>query len=290
MVLHGLNQGTGKSLIGETMGRLYGENYAFVTHDNMEGSFSGWANGKQFVSIDDVTATDKRRDLDRMKSRITQTSIWINIKNVPEYSIPDCINYILSSNHNDVLFLEQQDRRFFIWEVLVAALEQAFYDEYNEWMLGPDMVPALLYHMMYDVDLTGFNPNAAPPVTEAKKRMQALALTDIDNWIVDALASPDDMLRVGDVVLMSDLLSLDEIKACYASFAGKEPDITNQGFARKLSGRGLRQAAQGRQIYVYKRPLTRYYIVRNRDKWSKATDDQIKRYLGEIAAKERMER
>lgn len=289
-VVHSIHQGNGKSLIGVTLSRVYGANYAAVTQDNMDGAFNNWANGRQFIMIDDVTSTDKRRDLDRMKATITQETIWINIKHIPEYCVRDTINYYISSNHQDVLALEQMDRRFFVHEATVQPLPAQFYRDYDTWLHGPDCGAALHYHLKHAVDLVGFNPNAAPPMTQAKKGMTRLAQTDIDAWLIDALADPDEFLRVGGVPVKSDLLSLAEIRSCYMTYAGRDPDISQIGLARKLAARGVRLINNGDNVFVTGRPYARYYVVRNHEKWAKAGIEVVRRYLGGAAADARMEK
>lgn len=287
-VLTGLHQGTGKSLVGMTLGKVYGDNYTMVTQENMEGDFNNWANSRQFVLVDDVTSSDRRRDIDRLKAMITREKIWINIKHIPEYSVVDCINYMFSSNHQDVLFLDQKDRRFFVLEVRVAPLSEAFYAEYNMWLKGPDAVAALHYHLKHDVDLTGFNPNAPPPFTAAKSAMIKLAQTDIEAWIRDAVVNPEAFLRVGSVPVKGDLLSLAELRACYTTFSGRDPDITQIGFARKLAACGVKMVNGGQVVYVASKPLARYYALKRPEYWLKASLDTVKRHLGEIVADEKL--
>lgn len=290
-VLHGRNQGVGKSLVGMTLGRVYGENFTMVTQENMEGSFNNWAQGRQMVLIDDVTSSDRRRDIDRLKAMITRERSWINIKHIPEFSVRDCITYLFSSNHQDVLFIDREDRRFFIHEVIVKALSAKFYREYDEWYKTPEAAAALHYHLKHDVDLTGFNPSAAPPMTAAKAAMARLASTDIEAWVLDAVADPDAFLRIHDVPVKADLLSLAEIRACYASSTGRDPDISQTGFARKLAACGLKMVNNGNNLYIpNKKPLARYYAVKRAEHWLKSPIEAVRRHIGGAAADEKFDK
>lgn len=287
-VCFGTEQGTGKSLIGVTMGKIYGpSNYTMITQENMESSFNNWANSRQFVMVDDVTATDRRRDIDRLKAMITRETVWINIKHVPEYSVADCTNFYFNSNRHDALFLDGNDRRFFVHEVLAKRLTDDFAQNYDAWLHGPDCGAAVHYFLKNEVDLTGFNPNAAPPMTAAKQKMIGLARTDIEDWLARLLESPDDYLKLGDIPMRGDMFTLSEVRACFETYQGKPLELSQLsqiGLSRKLHSQGVRQLEDGKNVYVPGRKLDRYWILRNREKWHKASLDAAKRHLGEIAA------
>jgi hypothetical protein len=133
-VLHGIRHGTGKSFVGYTLGKIYGENFTEINQADLHSGFNEWAESRQFVMGDDISGSNKRQDADLLKKLITQQRIRINAKYVPSYSVPDCINYLFTANHPDSFFLEDDDRRFFIHEVQVGPMDQAFYKEYELWL------------------------------------------------------------------------------------------------------------------------------------------------------------
>jgi hypothetical protein len=289
-VCHGVSQGSGKSLVGVTMGRVYGSSYTMVTQENMESAFNNWANSRQFIMVDDVTSTDRRRDIDKLKAMITRGTVWINIKHVPEYSVRDCTNYYFTSNRQDALFLDQNDRRFFVHEVLSKPLAREFYDKYDAWLKGPDCGAAMHYYLKHDIDLTGFNPNAAPPMTAAKLKMANLARTDIEAWAAEMLGAPDEFLKIGEIPMRGDLFTLTEIRSMFEAYQGKPLELSQLsqiGLSRKLHSQGVRQVDDGKNIYVPGRKLDKYWILRNREKWHKASVESAKRHLGEISAANR---
>ena len=92
-VIHGVFHGTGKSLLGYTMGEIYGKNFTEIAGQDLHASFNDWAEGKQFIMGDDVTGSDKRADADFLKKLITQKELRVNVKYLPAYTVKDCINY-----------------------------------------------------------------------------------------------------------------------------------------------------------------------------------------------------
>jgi len=194
VVVWGVTQGTGKTLIGHTLGRLYGRNFSEIESADLTGSFNEWAENKQFVMGDEITGDEKRTTADRMKSVITRNVIRINAKFIPTYTVPDCINYYFTSNHPDSFFIDDNDRRYFIHEVAAdTPLPDEFYREYDAWYKS-SAVGALLYHLR-NVSLEGFNPAAHAPTTLAKMNMVAAGRSDLASWVAMLKEEPDAVLR-----------------------------------------------------------------------------------------------
>ena len=274
VVIHGVKQGTGKSLVGITLGRIYGTNFTEIRQDDLEGNFNTWAENKQFVLGDEITGSNKRQEADMLKKMITQTIIRINNKNLPIYEVPDCINYLFTSNHPDAFFLEDADRRFAIHEVSVPPLPLAFYEEYDAWLKG--LGPAALFDYLLSVDLTGFNPTAPAPATLAKDRMIADGRSDLGAWVAQLIDDPDGVLRVGEMKIPGDLFTNHELLGVYDPT--EKGRVTAQGLGNALKKAGIRQVYGGQLVRVRGR-LDRYYAVRNGERWMKAPLENIQKHI-----------
>ena len=273
-MIHGVKQGTGKSLVGITLGRIYGTNFTEIRQDDLEGNFNTWAENKQFVLGDEITGSNKRQEADMLKKMITQTIIRINNKNLPIYEVPDCINYLFTSNHPDAFFLEDADRRFAIHEVSVPPLPLAFYEEYDAWLKG--LGPAALFDYLLSVDLTGFNPTAPAPATLAKDRMIADGRSDLGAWVAQLIDDPDGVLRVGEMKIPGDLFTNHELLGVYDPT--EKGRVTAQGLGNALKKAGIRQVYGGQLVRVRGR-LDRYYAVRNGERWMKAPLENIQKHI-----------
>jgi hypothetical protein len=263
VVLHGIKHGTGKSFIGYTLGKIYGENFTEISQIDLHSHFNEWCEGKQFVMGDDVTGSNKRADADFLKKLITQKSIRINAKYVASYVVPDCINYFFTANHPDSFFLEDDDRRFFIHEVQVAPLEEDFYKEYELW-LETDGAAAVFDYLL-KLELGDFNPAAPAFRTAAKERMIANVQSDLATWVRQLLMNPDYILRVGDVKLSSDLYTAKELLQLYQPHGGGQ--LTANGLGRELARAGVQQVARGMQLRLKDGSQGRYYAIRNATTW-----------------------
>lgn len=185
-------QGAGKSLIGETMGRIYGKNFQLIQAKQLHSSFNEWARNVQFVLGDEVTGSDRQLDEDTLKNIITQERVTINEKYQATFSLPARTNFWLTTNRGNAISLSPQDRRWFVWEILRQIFEESWYTrEYDPWYKEPKNAAALLWYLLHKVDLTGFDPRGRAPVTHAKRDMQDVSGTGVDYLVRDLLTAPE---------------------------------------------------------------------------------------------------
>lgn len=262
-VLWGLRHGTGKSLIGYTLARVYGNNFTEITDRNLHESHNEWAENKQFVMGDEITGGDKRGIADRMKGMITQQKLRLNPKYVPSYEVPDCINYYFTSNHPDSFFLEDDDRRFFIHEVKGNPLSGAFYDEYDKWMRSSAGPSALFEHLL-KLPLKGFEPKGHAPVTDAKREMIDNGRSDLGAWVAMLRDDPDTILRMDNQVLRFDLYRSEDLLSLYDP-QGKGR-VTANGMARELRRAGFKRPAGNSGVRT-SHGQVRLWTVRNEEKY-----------------------
>ena len=282
VVIHGIRHGTGKSLLGYTLGRIYGQNFTEISQMDLHGAFNEWAEGKQFVMGDDVTGSNKRQDADLLKKLITQRELRVNGKYVPTYTVPDCINYFFTANHPDSFFLEDDDRRFFIHEVQVGPLPEEFYAGYDLWLDTGGS--SAVFQYLLDLDLGDFNPAAPAFKTAAKERMIANVQSDLAGWVRSLMATPDHVLRVGDVVVDKDLFTSKELLQFYDP-TGRTGTTAN-GLGRELARAGVRQICNGKPVRLADGSQARYYAVRNADQWLTATLQAVVKHLDDWMKKQ----
>ncbi len=279
----GIRQGTGKSQIGYTIGDIYGkDNTSVIGEADLHGAFNSWAHHKQFVMGEEITGSDRRADADKIKGIITQESVTINAKYAPEFTIRDCINYYMTSNHCDALFMEDDDRRYFIHEVVVDPLPAAFYTEYHNWRKS--IGPSALFHHLLNLDLKGFNPSAPAPMTRSKSSMISLSKSDRGSWVQGLREDPKSSLRaLGEAAsTKADLLTSEQIMRCY------DPEnvgrLTKNGMAKELKRAGFRHANEGEPIRTESGPQ-RLWIVRNNEKWLNAKAIDCGKHWSDIFGK-----
>ena len=274
-VIHGVRHGTGKSLVGYTLGKIYGKNYTELSQLDIHNKFNEWAESKQFVMGDDVTGSNKRADADFLKKMITQRELRLNPKHIRSYVVPDCINYFFTSNQPDAFFLEDDDRRFFILEVFVGPLKEDFYAEYELWLDSGGAEAVFDY--LLKLDLGAFNPAAPAFKTSAKARMIATGQSDLASWVRQLSSAPDSVLRVGHVLLDKDLFNAKELLGLYDPTG--HTGTTANGLGRELARAGFRQVASGAPVRTSNGEQARYFAIRSPEYWLKQSTAKIIAHL-----------
>lgn len=277
-VLQGRTHGTGKSLVGETYGKIYGENFSSINQGNLHSSFTGWAENKQFILADEVTGSAARKDADMLKLMISRTRMEVNVKFVPSYFVPDLSNWFFVTNHPDAFFLEDTDRRYFIHEVVVGPLADQFYIDYGAWLAGDG--PAALFHWLLKRNLSKFNPFSAAFSTLAKARLLADTRSDLGVWVRSLVKDPERYLMAGDVPLPPcDLYTARQLLLIFDPLGNK--NLTVNGLSRELRRVGCAMANHGQPVPGHDGKSERYYILKNVDKWVRARASDVVKYLFE---------
>ena len=86
---------------------------------NVVGKFNTILQGKRLICINEMSSTkdEFRSNFDKMKSYITDPTLIIEPKGINSYSVDNIRNFIMFSKHRDSVIVEQQDRRYAIFEM-----------------------------------------------------------------------------------------------------------------------------------------------------------------------------
>lgn len=244
VVLWGLAQGTGKTLVGHTMQRIYGRNFIEIGNRQLESNFNDWAVGKQFVLGDEIAGGDKRNIADYMKSLITQQEVTINAKHEKLYTIPDCINYLFTSNHPDSVFLEDADRRYFVHEIRGTPLSPAFYKAYDAWYRSAAV--GALFHNLFTRSTGEFAPRGHAPMTTAKRTLISTGRSDHGTYIAGLHDGATQLTLAGKPMGIT-LWTTTEI---HRSYVREEPNtrLSVNGLGKELMRAGFRKVLEGANI------------------------------------------
>lgn len=274
IVLWSVHQGTGKTLLAYTLRNIYGDNAVEIKDKHLTGGFNSWSRNKQFIIGDEVTSrSDKRDEADALKGMITNEVVRVNEKFIPEYSIPDVMNYFFTSNNPDAFFLEDADRRYFVWEITKSPADLKFYHAYDKWLKGGGAKH--LFHHLLNLDLGEFNPKSPAPSTQAKHAMIVDNKSDVGMWVHHLKEDPRSALsQLGSGIAAAecDLFSSEQLHHCYDP--EKNGRVTVNGLGKELKRAGFRQVNEGAPIRTAAK-LMRLYAVRNADRWVEAETSEI---------------
>lgn len=245
-MLFGQMKGTGKSLLGLSLMSIYGQNGAEITDTQLEDERNVFAAEKQFVLANEVTGSDKRTMVGRLRNLITQHSVVINKKYQPDYVVRDTINYFFTSQHVDAVYMEDDERRFFVHEVLgprLVDVDQEKVQAYDKWLKSGQCASAL-FHYLLSIDLTGFDPTAPAPDTKSKSLMVDASRSEIENWCHAMKADPNTCLRINNVVIPYGLYRIKELIDMFSG-ADNGKKTYEKSMANALRKAGFKKASHG---------------------------------------------
>ena len=201
-------------------------------------------------------------------------TLYINPKGQGEYHIPNIVHLVLYSNEQLPVLLTEDDRRHFViqCEPEITDENRAHYKEYFralwDWLKngGRQAVVAWLLAR----DLSGFDPKAAPPMTEAKAEIIEYSRPSMEQMLRDAILAQEGPFA-RDVVSATEVtLWLQTEGAKYMSLHGETRPPSRVWVGRTLAHIGCPQ----RQIRV-DRLRERVYIVRNAKHWKEASGEAL---------------
>ena len=261
VIFHSLTQGVGKSLLGEIMGDIYGENFNIVSQDELHAPFNEWLVCKQFIVGEEITGRNSRVDEGRLKNMITRQQFTVNKKNQPTYTQNDYLAYLFLSNQPDAAFLDDNDRRYFVHEIAAEAKSDAFYKRVSKWRRAGG-ASHLFYYLLHEVDTSDFNPKAKPPLTESKKQMIEISKSDLDVFASDIIRNPRSVFNQDRVPIEGDLFELAQI----AALAVKR---CNRFITTTATGKALRRAGFADRPVKVSGETLRLWPLRNTEAWRK---------------------
>ena len=272
-------QGTGKDLLINAVGRIYGDNFDTLKESALEAKHHKLMEHKQQISIEEFTGgeTNRRVLYDKFKTLITRPTLAIEPKFLDAYNVRNCINYYVSSNRANPIHLDPDDRRWFINQVTKSPKERAFYNAFGaRFMEGNEGVGAL-FHYLLNVDLSDFDPRSPAPMTMEKAELISISQSDPARWAKTLFATPDAILIHGGKSLNLSLMTETELHVLYYDNVKEDRLRTLSMMKSVLLEAGVRKANGGNQVRGCSKGWgkPRLYIVRDRDKWQDAKEKAL---------------
>lgn len=281
--------GTGKSMLGIIMRQVYGlTNSAVIKEAELHSQWNHWADGRQFIMIEEVKGMNAEKHADALKALITQQTVFINKKNLGQYELRDCTNYYFNSNHAEALFLDEHDRRFFVHNLGSDKYpEEKWRNEFEPWANAGGYA-AIHHYLKHEVDLAKpiiggrpftttpypFSPGASAPQTEARREMIVNSKSDAQQWI-------EDLIEWAPNVLYGNKWKLATSEELWKLFQKANPrtPMRRKTFVTALRSK-LKPVYADNRLLLSSGTKVKLYPTSNEDKWD-GHDEIVSAYEAE---------
>jgi hypothetical protein len=210
-------------------------NVASISTKELRGQFNFYSKS-QIIYFQEAKAKSDHELYNELKPHVSAqaTHILVNEKNMRQYYVPNVQNWIVSSNHDDAIALEPDDRRFSIHRVLVdEPPSDEYFAEYHHWCANEGIEKAVGW--LLERDLGTFNPMARPAETAAKRAMCEASRPRTVQWVCT-------QLKDGGIFAGRTVLTVKELKAAAGREWSAPEHITEQQLTTALKAEGFKAA------------------------------------------------
>jgi hypothetical protein len=216
LLVQGEVQGTGKSFLAHMLSRLCGRKLpnglisgtTTIKGTTLEADHSGWEYETKLVVVEEVRPGfgSSQAVVKGLHDLISEPTILVDKKNVDPETIRNVLAFILFTNKDNALAVDNSDRRYQIETVdtPLQKLEPKSADYYNDLyaLLDDPVAMAAIAYQLANRDLKGYSGTSAAPMTVAKTKMAEETRDELERWFDENRTSPPLSYR---------LVTLDEI-------------------------------------------------------------------------------
>lgn len=253
-------QGTGKSWIGRLMTAIIGDdNVTLPSNSEVMSQWTVWTEGAQLGIIEELMCVGRLDMANRLKPIITEPTLRIEAKGCSLYSIPNHLNLMAFTNHDDAVPIERGDRRWLVVFSDVESREDAYYERLFDYLEGDG--PSAVKQWLLDRRIT-LNPKGRAPKTKGKAEMRRLSLSEAEQHLAE-------MLEEGIAPFDFDLVRLDDLIAAVPHALQRQ----TKGIRSRVI-RWLKEEAGAVKHNRYTkqdgtdRPSYQLWSIRDHDRWA----------------------
>jgi hypothetical protein len=263
-------QGIGKSFFGQLLDCCLGEdNVVKPTNEQLNENYTGWMKQGSIAVIEEVFQRDKFDFMNKMKPIITQPTIRIREMRRESYPIPNIINFLMFTNRDVSITLENDDRRYAILKSPAKQREKEYYQKLFKWLEEPETAGKIINYFK-NYDLSKFEPKANAPTTEAKHELIQLSRSGLEEWISENIEDESWPFN-------NDLVSIKHLKNREVCPNGYEK-WSNQKWAEALKNCGAERLDCYPKLSDGSR--VKLWAVRRKEMWaSQSSSDEGNRVM-----------
>lgn len=179
-------QGTGKGTFVDPIGKIIGAHFVHLTEQSqVVGRFNSLLENKVLIFADEFFAGSKKHT-DQLKGMITEKTAKIERKGVDSIMVPSFSRLIMASNHENIVSIEKDERRYLYLEVSEDRKQNHDYFEALRQVIDNPRFTGQLLQFLLERDISNFNPRRVPQ-TKALGEQKLDNLDPLERWFYSCL-------------------------------------------------------------------------------------------------------
>lgn len=265
-LLYSAETGTGKNTICNVIPQLlFGQQWVRTISGNVLASqFNDTVGETWWLYLEELRSGASKPErvatTNKLKAWITDNVIEVHPKGLKPYNMRNRIQVTGTSNFDDAVQLDNNDRRWAVGEMHDTIQEADAANIYG--FLNSERAPGVLQYIFRKTSISGFSPTARAPTTVAKVSMIRAGIGSWESMLIEQMV-------VGRAPFDKDIFRLQD---AYEALVGRGP----------VSQHALRNVLTKSPFHCLQLPNSskvRLYAWRNMDKWAVQPESARTRYL-----------
>lgn len=280
MLLLGSGEGCGKDFLLYPLIKAMGDNHTTIEGEDLLSDFREFLLSTKYLHINEAELGDRREALavsNKLKplAAAPPDTLRVNQKGIKPIKIRNIVNATMTTNSVMPLRLNGPSRRFYaIWSDLNPRdkndnMKREWLDYWEDrwnWMKGGGW-KAVVHHLMNVVDLSDFNPNQAPPMTEFLREIKESSKSPMQQTIEAFITKEHGAFRC-DILTTNDMGETLRAGAMMPSDMMTDPKF----FTDKKVGMVLKEIGSYKQVRCSE---ARLWVIRDEEKYAAMTSTQL---------------
>jgi hypothetical protein len=181
-------EGAGKGTLMKLLEKMLGTSKVYETAEpsrDIWGDFNGIMADTFLVNLNELSKKETIESEGRIKKLITDDSITINNKGVSQYKIKSYHRFIITTNKEDPIGTNKDDRRKFICRSSdELCRNKQYFNEMYELLNDTNVIKSCYeyFKSIPNMDMFGTIPM---PITEYQETLMELSISPIEKWLED---------------------------------------------------------------------------------------------------------
>jgi len=278
MIILGSGEGCGKDWLLTPLSVAMEGNSCSISGDELLSDFNDYLLSTKYLNINETELGDRREAMavsNKLKplAAAPPTKLRVNPKGVKAVHVRNIVSCAMTTNSQLPIRLNGPSRRFFaLWSDMNPrdALDNMrpewieYWTDRWQWMNNGG-AEAVIYYLRNCVDLSDFNPQSAPPVTEFLREIRDSSKSPAEQTV-------EAFIREGVGMFKSDVVTAQEISNTLRAGSMVAPTLMyteERVFTPVMVGRLFKSMPNIIQMRgTYPRGNCRLWVIRNQEKYS----------------------